>query len=178
MEKEDVFVGVKRCCVRLVVVVSPVCCRCWAVLVCRCSAAVPPCCCSPAHRWRLVRSGTGWGTGGSCTGSPTGSGSLDWGPPSNAAAHTASPAGGTVTPLFSIISSIKTFDELFIHTICSCKQIYVCIEVFDYCKTQKAQFHLTSSDNHEKKNFCILQQEAAELPHVLSQLPRCNRHIH
>lgn len=113
MEKEDVFVGVKRCCVRLVVVVSPVCCRCWAVLVCRCSAAVPPCCCSPAHRWRLVRSGTGWGTGGSCTGSPTGSGSLDWGPPSNAAAHTASPAGGTVTPLFSIISSIKTFDELF-----------------------------------------------------------------
>lgn len=84
----------------------------------------------------------------------------------------------TVTPLVSIISSIKTFDELFIHTICSCKQIYVCIEVFDYCKTQKAQFHLTSSDNHEKKNFCILQQEAAELPHVLSQLPRCNRHIH
>lgn len=83
------------------VAVSPVCCRCWAVWVCQCSAAVQSCCRSPAHRWRLVRSVTGWGTGGSCTGSPTGSGSLDWDPPSNAAAHTASPAGGTVTPLFS-----------------------------------------------------------------------------
>lgn len=77
----------------LVLVSSPVCCRCWAGWACRCSAAEPPRCCSPARIWRLARPETSWGSGGSCTGSPTVFGSRGWGPLSSAAAHTASPAG-------------------------------------------------------------------------------------
>lgn len=71
---------------------SPVCCHCSAGWACQCRAAEPLHCCFPARIWCLVQPETSWGSGGSCTGSPTEFGSQGWGPLSSAAAHTANPA--------------------------------------------------------------------------------------
>lgn len=110
--------------------VSPEYCRYWAVWACQCSAAVCSCCCSPAHRWNLVQPEPGSETCGSCTSSPTACGSLDWDPPSNAAAHTAIPTGGTlmdggdkdemVSP--SPRAKVKVCQHIFTHVRCPTKK--------------------------------------------------------
>lgn len=57
----------------------------------RCGAAARRC--SPARRWRRAQPGRGSGSGGSWRGSPRASCSPERDPPSNAAAHRASPEG-------------------------------------------------------------------------------------